>query len=230
MKKIITLILLAITVIPTVVEGPHSIQVLAATATSSATATPSATITPSQAQDLQEKIKTLVRENLSATESAVREKINQRTLVGYVGNIKSMNSDHLTLSTKEETLLQVTTDENTSIIKKGSEIKFSALAISDKLIVIGTLLKDEILLGKRIMVVPDEVDPMTSGTVFAKVSSVDVKKKIIGLTVNNVEVLYTLTKKSTIKIAEISEGDTLFGITKKYEGNDYLSRAKVIVQ
>ncbi len=230
MKRIIILILLAITVIPTVAEGPHSTQVFAATATSSATTTPSATVTPSQAQDLQEKIKTLVRENLSATESAVRERINQRTLVGYVGTIKSMNSDHLTLSTKEETLFQVTTDENTSIIKKGSEIKFSSLAISDKVIVIGTLLKDEILLGKRISVIPEEVDPMTSDTIVAKVSSVDVKKKIIGLTVNNTEVLYTLTKKSTIKIAEISEGDTLFGITKKYDGNDYLSRAKVIVQ
>lgn len=217
MMKIISFILLLVI---------FSSDALAATATSSAdTATRSAT--PSQSQDLQEKIKNLVRENLSATESAVRDRINQKTLVGYSGKIKSINSDHLSISTGEDTLLQITTDENTEIIKSGAAIKFSSLAISDKTIVIGTILKDDIIIAKRIVIVPTPDDSvMTTSTVVSKISSIDIKKKTIGLTINNEEVVYTLTKKSTIKLDDLNTGDTIFAITKKYEGKDYISRAK----
>ncbi|KKT40147.1 hypothetical protein A3K29_04580 [Candidatus Collierbacteria bacterium RIFOXYB2_FULL_46_14] len=211
----------------------HSIRVLAATTVATPSATPSATptvitITPSQTQDIQEKIKTLVKENLSATESTLKEKINQRTLVGFVGLIQSINSGNITINTKDGTILQITTDEKSVYNKAGTGIKISSLAISDKIIVIGTLLKEDIVLAKRIVVVPDEPIQIVSGTIVSKVSSVDIKKKLIGLTVNNQEVLFGLTKKSTIKIEEIKAGMTIFAITKKYDGKDLLSRAKIL--
>jgi len=177
---------------------------------------------------IQEKIKTLVKENLSATESTLKEKINQRTLVGFVGLIQSINSGNITINTKDGTILQITTDEKSVYNKAGTGIKISSLAISDKIIVIGTLLKEDIVLAKRIVVVPDEPIQIVSGTIVSKVSSVDIKKKLIGLTVNNQEVLFGLTKKSTIKIEEIKAGMTIFAITKKYDGKDLLSRAKIL--
>jgi hypothetical protein len=196
-------------------------------ATSSATPT-EATVTPSQTLDIQEKIKALVKENLSATESTLKERINQKTLVGYVGLIQSINSGNISINIKDGTILQVTTDGNTVIYKVGSKIKLSSLAISDKMIVIGTLLKADIVLAKRILVIPDEPNPVISGTIVAKLSSVDLKKKLIGLVVNNREVIYGLTKKSTIKMENMKVDATIFAITKLYEGKDFLSRAKIL--
>ena len=196
-------------------------------ATSSATPTEAA-VTPSQTLDIQEKIKALVKENLSATESTLKERINQQTLVGYVGLIQSINSGNISINTKDGTILQVTTDGNTVIYKVGSKVKLGSLAISDKMIVIGTLLKADIVLAKRILVIPDEPNPVISGTIVAKISSVDLKKKLIGLSVNEQEVIYGLTKKSTVKMENMKAGSTIFAITKKFEGKDLLSRAKIL--
>ncbi|MEK7066099.1 MAG: hypothetical protein AAB965_00835 [Patescibacteria group bacterium] len=203
--------------------------VLAATKVATPSATPTdASITPSQTQDIQEKIKTLVKENLSATESTLQEKINQQTLVGYVGQIQAINSGNISINTKDGTVLQITTDEKNIITKAGVNIKLSSLAISDKVIVIGTLLKKDIILSKKILVIPDEPVLIISGTIVAKISSVDVKKKLVGLTIDGKEVLYGLTKKSTVKIDELKPGTTIFAITKKFDGKNLLSRAKIL--
>ncbi len=230
MKKQILTILLSLLVIPNLI-GPLVVLAASQTATPSASPTLKAattSATPSQTEDIQEKIKALVKENLSATESNLKEKINQHTLVGYVGHIQNINSGNITLTTREESLLQVTTDGNTNYIKDGLAAKLSTLAISDKIIVIGTLLKEDIVLAKRIVVVKEDPNAMTSGVIFGTVSTVDIKKKIIGITNNSKEILYTLTKKSTIVISEIKVGDPIFAITKKFENKDYISRAKVI--
>ncbi|HCQ31115.1 TPA: hypothetical protein DIU27_01865 [Candidatus Collierbacteria bacterium] len=232
MKKFyISLFFLTLFVIPAQ-AGIHPIipsHVLAAAKTATPSATPTeTTITPSQTQDIQEKIKALVKENLSATESTLKEKINQQTLVGFVGLTQSINSGNITINTKDGTILQITTDEKSVIYKGGANIKISSMAISDKIIVIGTLLKEDIVLAKRVVAIPDEPILIVSGTMVSKVSSVDIKKKLIGLTINNQEVVYGLTKKSTIKMENIKVGTTIFAITKKFEGKDLLSRAKVI--
>ena len=170
----------------------------------------------------------MVEEDISSTEASLREKINLQILVGYVGVINSINSGNITIDSKEGPLIQITTDAKTTFIKSGSVTKLSSLALSDKIIVIGTLIKDDIILAKRVAVVQVDPNPMTSSTLVAKISSVDIKKKTIGLNINNQEVLYTLTKKSTIKLIDLKTDQTIFAITKKYEGKDYLSRAKVI--
>jgi len=229
MKKLRLLSIIAILAYAGIHTSTHSINILAATKVAIPSATPTeAIVTPSQAQDIQEKIKTLVKENLNATESTLKERINQQTLTGFVGLIQSINSGNLSINTKESVVLQITTDEKTIINKNGKGIKFSSLAISDKVIVIGTLLKEDIILAKRVMVIPDEPVLVVSDTIVAKVSTVDIKKKLIGLTINNHEVVYGLTKKSIIKINDLKVGVTIFAITKKYEGKNLLSRAKVL--
>ena len=187
-----------------------------------------ATATPSATQSLQDTIKKMVEENISSTEASLREKINLQILVGYVGVINSINSGNITIDSKEGPLIQITTDAKTTFIKSGSVIKLSSLALSDKIIVIGTLIKDDIILAKRVAVVQVDPNPMTSSTLVAKISSVDIKKKTVGLNIFDKEVLYTLTKKSTIKLTDLKADLTIFAITKKYEGKDFLSRAKVI--
>lgn len=217
MKKLTLFTALFISfVILSAVEGSHSTPVLAATATPSAT------------QDIQEKIKRMVEENISSTEADLREKINLQTLVGYVGTVKSINSGNITLDSKEGSLLQITTNEKTTYSKSGSASKLTSLALSDKIIIIGTLIKDDIIMAKRIMVVEVDDNPLTSGTIVAKISSLDLKKKTVGLSIDDKEILYTLTKKSTIKLGELEAGQTIFAITKNYDGKDFLSRAKII--
>ncbi len=197
-------------------------------ATVTPTATPSSSITPSDTQDIQEKIKTMVKENIGSTEASLREKINLQTLVGYVGTVKSINSGNITLDSKEGTLIQITTGDKTSFTKGGVAFKLSSLALGDKVIVIGTLIKDDIVLAKRVSVVETDDNPILSGTIVAKISSLDLKKKIVGLSIQDKEVLYTLTKKSTIKLDLLETGQTIFAITKKFDGKDFLSRAKVL--
>jgi hypothetical protein len=196
------------------------------TSVNAATASPSAT--PSETQDIQEKIKKMVEENLSTTESNLKEKINLQTLVGYVGTIKSINSGNLTIDSKEGTLIQITTSDKTIIVKSGATSKLSSLALADKIIIIGTLIKDDIVLAKKISVVVDEPNPVTTNIVVAKISSINLQKKIMGLNQNETEIVYSLTKKSTVKLGDFEVGQTIFAIAKKYEGKDYLSRAKVI--
>ena len=229
MKKII--IYLLSFVIASFVLEPWQSQIptiLAASATPSPTATPSASITPSETQDIQQKIKNLVKENLSATETSLKDKINLQTLVGYVGEINSINSGNISIDSKDDNMIQITTNENTVYSKSGSNIKLSSLALSDKIIIIGTLLNDNIVLAKKVVVVEVDSNPMISGTIYATIVSLDSKKKTISLSINGEEIVYSLTKKSDIKLSELKPGQNIFAITKKYEGKDYLSRAKVI--
>ena len=229
MKKII--IYLLSFVIASFVLEPWQSQIppiLAASATPSPTATPSASITPSETQDIQQKIKNLVKENLSATETSLKDKINLQTLVGYVGEINSINSGNISIDSKDDNMIQITTNENTVYSKSGSNIKLSSLALSDKIIIIGTLLNDNIVLAKKVVVVEVDSNPMISGTIYATIVSLDSKKKTISLSINGEEIVYSLTKKSDIKLSELKPGQNIFAITKKYEGKDYLSRAKII--
>lgn len=192
------------------------------------TSVDAATATPSATQDIEEKIKKMVKENIGSTEATLREKINLQTLVGYVGTVKSINSGNITLDSKEGALIQITTNEKTTYSKFGSASKLGSLALSDKIIIIGTFIKDDIIMAKRIAVVAVDDNPLTSGTIVAKISSLDLKKKTVGLSVDGKEILYTLTKKSTIKLGDLEAGQTIFAITKKYDGKDLLARAKIL--
>lgn len=231
MKKIF----LSLLILTSIIGHPASIYALTAPAptvssgTSSAiptfkVATPSATTDDSSLGD---KIKSLVKDNLSATETDLTQKINQKTLVGYVGTIKSISAENISINSGDDPI-QITTTNKTVFVSGSNTIKPSTLAIADKVIVIGTLIKKDIIQAKRIIVVTEDPNPVITTTLIAKVSSVDTKKKTIGLMINNQEVIYSLSKKTTIKIADIKVDQTLFAITKLYQGVSSLSRAKIL--
>lgn len=185
------------------------------------TSTPSAT----PAMQLEDKIKSLVKENLESAENLLQNEA-VTIFLGFTGKVKSIGSKNITLEVDDD-LLQVTIAPETSITKSGNEIKSSSIALSDTLLVIGTKTKDNVLEAKVINVIPPE-DPENIVVTEAKIATfknIDLKKKTFTLTINNEDSSFTLSKKSTVKLDEFKGGDTILAITKKYQGKFSLSRA-----
>lgn len=193
-----------------------------ATPTLALTSTPSAT--PSV--DLQNKIKSLVKENLETTENLIQKETNAKSFVGYTGKVKSVGTKNITLEVESD-LLQIAILPETVITKAGSEIKTTSIALADNLLVIGLKNKDNVLETRIINVLP-EVDPATIVETVSKIATfktIDPKKKSFVLTVNGEDQNFTLSKKTTVKLEDFVVGDTILAITKKYLGKFSLSRA-----
>jgi hypothetical protein len=187
------------------------------------TATPSATPT----ENIEDKYKLIVKENLSSAEAKLKEKLEVQSLVGFVGKITTISSSNLTLDSHGN-LLQVTTSTKTAFLKDSSTIKITSLAIGDKVIIIGTSVKDGIVQAKRISVIKDEPILVHTSVVVSKTVSIDLKKKIITLTIDGTDQPLTLSKKSTVKLADFQAGQTILGIIKEYNGALSISRAKAL--
>lgn len=187
------------------------------------TGTSSASPTP----NMQDKIKLLVQENLSTTEAKLKEKVDLQSLVGFVGKINTISSGNLTIDS-HGVLIQVTSTANTAFIKNGLTIKVTSLAIGDKTIVIGTPIKDDIVQAKRVTVIKDEPILVKTNAFVAKIVSIDLKKKTITLTLDGVDQVLSLSKKSTVKLTDYKAGQTILAIIKEYNGTLSISRAKAL--
>ena len=187
------------------------------------TSTPSATPT----QNMEDKIKLLVQENLSTTEAKLKEKLNVQALVGFVGKITTISSGNLTIDSQNN-LVQITSTAQTAYIKDGATIKATSLAIGDKVIVIGTSVKNGIVAAKRVSVIKDEPNLVKTSAVVAKVILVDIKKKTITLAIDGTNQVLTLSKKSTVKLENLAADQTIFGIIKEYNSALSISRAIVL--
>lgn len=174
-----------------------------------------------------DQVKTMVQENLATTEAKLKEKLDLQSLVGFVGKITTISSGNLTLDSHGN-LLQATTSAKTAFIKNGLAIKITSLAIGDKIIIIGTSIKDGIVQAKRITVIKDEPILVKTTSVVAKIVLIDLKKKTITLTLGNENQVLTLSKKSTVKLEELKVDQTILGIIKEYNGALSISRAKVL--
>lgn len=197
-----------------------SLNFIFASPTLAVTSTPSATPT----QNMEDKIKLLVQENLSTTEAKLKEKLNVQALVGYVGKITTISSGNLTIDSQNN-LVQITSNAQTTYTKDGSTIKATSLAIGDKVIVIGTSVKNGIVAAKRVTVIKDEPNLVKTSAVVAKVILVDTKKKTLTLAINGTNQVLTLSKKSTVKLDTLTADQTIFGIIKEYNGALSISRA-----
>lgn len=176
---------------------------------------------------LADQVKILVQENLATTEAKLKEKIDLQSLVGFVGKITTISSGNLTLDSHGN-LLQVTTTAKTAFLKNGLTIKITSLAIGDKIIIIGTSIKDGIVQAKRVTVIKDEPVLVKTTATLAKIVAIDIKKKTITLTINDSDQLLTLSKKSTVKLAELKVDQTILAIVKEYSGALSISRAKTL--
>lgn len=183
--------------------------------------TSSASPTP----NMEDKIKLLVQENLSTTEAKLKEKVDLQSLVGFVGKITTISSGNLTIDSHGD-LIQVTTNTKTAFLKDSSTIKVTSLAIGDKIIVIGTSIKDDIVQAKRVTVIKDEPNLVKTSAIVAKIVKIDLKKRNLTLSINDTDQILTLSKKSNVKLEEYKAGLTIFGIIKEYNGALSISRAK----
>lgn len=211
MKKIVTT-LISITAIFFLVQ-----PVMAVTATPSATPT----------QNMADQVKTLVKENLATTEAKLKEKVDLQSLVGYVGKITTISSSNLTIDSHNN-LLQITTNTKTAFLKDGSNIKITSLAINDKVIIIGTSVKDGIISAKRVSVIKDEPVLVKTSAIVSKVIFIDPKKKTLTLSINGSDKVLTLSKKSTVKLEDLKIDQTILAIVKEFDGKLSISRAKVL--
>lgn len=173
-----------------------------------------------------EKIKNLVKENLTATEVDIQKEAINKSIIGYSGKVKTVGTKNITIETDKD-LLQILITDTTTIFKGTSEIKTSSIAISDNLLVYGQKNKDDVFEAKQIYVLApiDEKNIVISKAQIATISDIDTKKKTFNLTINGETTSYTLSKKNTVKLEDFKDGDTIFGITKKYQGKFSLSKA-----
>jgi hypothetical protein len=191
--------------------------------TAPASTASAATPTPTTSSDFATQVKTIV----ASTEAKLKEKVELQSIVGYVGKISTISSGNLTLDSQGN-LIQVTTSTKTVFQKDTTTIKSSSLAIGDKVIVIGTSAKEGIVSAKRITVIKDEPNLVTTSVIVSKISLIDLKKKTITLNINGLDHPLTLSKKSTVKLEELQVDQTILGIIKEYEGKLSISRAKVL--
>lgn len=173
--------------------------------------------TPSGSLDV-DKIKSLVKENLTATEKTLTA---QTKFTGRTGTIKSIGAKSLTLEIDKDI---------TQVNLSTSDIKPSSLIIGNKITILGKLNKDGVIDAYRVTVLTDTKveDEVTTETLVGQISKIDLKKKTFILTVGKLDVSYTLSKKTTVKLEDFKDGDTLFGISKKYQGKYSLARATKI--
>lgn len=176
-----------------------------------------ATSTASSTTNLQDKIKTIVQENLTATEKVLEGQALPK-YTGRTGTIKSVGAKNFTLEVDKDIL---------QIALGTTDVKPTSLVIGTKIIVLGKLTSDNILEAKKIIpyveTKPEELVITTA--IFGKVTSIDTKKKTLIINIDNKDLDYTLSKKTTVKLEDFQAEDNMFGISKKYQGKLSLSRA-----
>lgn len=167
--------------------------------------------------DLQNKIKTIVQENLTATEKVLEGK-SLAKYTGRTGTIKSVGAKNLTLEVDKD-ILQVSLGS--------TDVKPTSLVIGTKIIVLGKITTDNILEAKKITPYTETKpeDLVTTTAIFGKITSIDSKKKTLIINIDNKDLDYALSKKTTVKLEDFQEGDNIFAISKKYQGKLSLSRA-----
>lgn len=192
-----------------------------------ATSTPSAS--PTTQNNQIDKLKSIVQEYTATTEASLQKEIISKSLYGYVGKVKSVGTKNLTLEVNND-LLQVSITPNTSITKSGSEIKTTSIALADKLLVIGTKTKEDVLEAKQITYVTEEKPEniVITKSYVTSFKNIDLKKKTFTLNIDSEDLPFTLSKKSTVKLEDFKDGDRIIAITKKYQGKYSLSRATKI--
>lgn len=193
----------------------------AATVTTQATvSTPSAAPTDEKVQEIRDAVKQKVTEKIQE----IKDKIEKK---GYVGILTEMTDSTLTLQTLTgEKMVQVATQA--AIIDSGrKEIKAKDLEIDQKLICMGTLDENKILVAKRIVVVtPPKKAPPKRQAFAGRITDVNPKTKI--LTVNHLrklsqQYLVKVTNDTEFmegKFADLTIDSVLVVITSQEEENE----------
>lgn len=178
--------------------------------------------------NLQDRIRNMVQQNVSTTEAQIKEKINQLSLVGYTGKVTEVTASNLTIDSDGETF-QVTTNDTTTIVNAGKNIKLSTIAIGEKLIVIGTFnTKKDVITAKRIVVVKAS-EVTNKPTIYTGIiQTVDIKKRTVVIKSLDKVTTMILSKKANLKIEEIVAGKNVLVITRIQDVGTVITKAKIL--
>ena len=167
---------------------------------------------PSAIQEqLKERIKSVVQEQLKSTEANLESKTNTIMLVGYQGTVADITQYALTL-VSDKTNFQVSADLDTVIVKSGKNIKFEQLSIKDLVLVIGTLDSNEILKAKRVVVLVGQTTPPAKQIIFAPISKISLKNKTVTVSLNQKDVVLNPSKNLKLDLATLTLGQKLFAV------------------
>ena len=175
--------------------------------------------------NLQNRIRNIVQQNLSTTEAELAEKVAQNKLVGYTGIITAISTESITVKFNGD-IFQVSTGEKTTYYKAGQNAKFTSLAIGDKAIVIGLLPKADILDAKRIVVIKDTPSSLPQ-VIFGTIKTVNTKTRIITISSGETENEMIISRKANLSVSDFEEGKKAVVIVRDQNGDSVITQAKV---
>lgn len=165
-------------------------------------------------ENLKERIKNVVKENLDQTELSLREKINQQTLMGFAGQITKLTDESITIKNEDKNL-QIVTNEETVLVRNNQNIKVSSLSIDERIIVIGNLNSEDILTAKRIVTTTSKEATVKRQTFVGHILDIDIKNDSFELlNQDNVSVTISLPSKSTTDIEDLSANQNIIIIVE----------------
>lgn len=143
------------------------------------------TTTDAEAEDnLQERIKNTVQKNLGQAEDSIRQKLEEKLLLGYTGTIVNIKENIITANTNNN-LYQIIFDKNTAIVRKGNNIKPEDLSIDEGIIIMGYLSSDDILTARRIVTTNLTPPDTFRQTLIGPLQEIDLEQEILILLVDN---------------------------------------------
>lgn len=160
--------------------------------------------------DVVEKIKNVVKDGTSTINSPLIG------MVGIVNNI-SVSNNTLTFTNKiDGNRIQVATDSNTAFVSGSKTISLKDVPVDNKIIVIGTSIKTDIILAKRLIVLPEvAASTVTRSVVIGTVTAKDPKAKTISLLkLDQTVISIDTNKKSVPTLDKLSVGDKIIAIVK----------------
>ena len=190
------------------------------------TSTPSATPTGTAETTIEEKVRNIVQQNLSTTEALIKDRLEKSQLVGLVGRLTAIAQENITFKPNGETY-QIRTTNKTTYSKNNQPAKLDSLAIDDKVIVIGTMIKDGIIEGKRIVAIKDTVSTLPFITA-GKVLSANPKTRTVVIRTKNSDQQFILSRKANLKIDQLAPGKTVIAVSQLQNEDQVITTAKVL--
>ena len=133
---------------------------------------------------LQERIKNTVQENIDQAEDSIRQKLEEKLLLGYTGTITNIKENIITADTSNN-LYQIIFDEDTVVVRKGNNIKPEALSIDEDIIIMGYLSSDDILTARRIVTTNITPPDNIRQTLIGPLQEIDLEQEILILLVDD---------------------------------------------
>jgi|SaaInlStandDraft_4_1057021.scaffolds.fasta_scaffold36662_2 hypothetical protein len=159
-------------------------------------------------ENLKQRIQDVVKDKLDTAEENIKDKQERGALVGYSGIITKIMSSVIIINTSQNTEIQITTNENTDVVRNGQVVKLTSLSIEEKIITIGQLDTEDILSAKRIVAIKTTTPDSTRQTVVGPIQNLDLDT--LELTIGDLTI--DIPKNLDLDTEEIEIGQTIMAI------------------